>query len=101
MAGPPRMGRGVRRSGSARSGLAMGAPLAKMPAVPDEQNSAVRLLAANRLLPYGWPAGPKLGAARSYRTPPQLRLSPAVVSALRAVLDEAAPAVAEVRMVAD
>lgn len=75
--------------------------IARMPTVPDDKNSAVRLLAANRLLPYGWAAVPKLGAARNYRTPPLIRLSPAVADALRTVLDDVAPAVAEVRAVAD
>jgi hypothetical protein len=75
--------------------------LAGMPAIPDEQNSAVRILAAQRLLPYGWPAAPKLGAARNYRTAPQVRLSPAVIGDLRAALADIEPAVAEARAVAN
>jgi hypothetical protein len=75
--------------------------LAKVPAVPDERNSAVRLLAANKLLRYGWPGVPQLGAARNYRTAPQIRLVPAVADALRTALDDVAPAVAEARIVAE
>jgi hypothetical protein len=75
--------------------------LAGMPAISDEQNSAVRMLAAKRLLPQGWPGMAKLAAARSYRTAPQVRLSPAVIGGIRAALADIEPAVAEARAVAN
>jgi hypothetical protein len=76
--------------------------IAKMPAVPDEQNSAVRLLAAERLLPQRSPVAPLPPAiATRYRqTPPTQRLSRTVADGLRSALGGIAPAVAESRSVA-
>jgi hypothetical protein len=73
--------------------------IAKLPAVPDEQNSAVRLLAAERLLPHGWP--PRPGLIRIGQTPPIQRLSPTHADNLRHQLGNIGLAVAEARAVAN
>jgi hypothetical protein len=77
--------------------------VAKLPAVPDEQNSAARMLAVRRLLPANWPHGTRFGKplldARG--TPPQHRLAPDMADGLRAGLDSVAPAVTEARALAD
>jgi hypothetical protein len=75
--------------------------VAKTPVVPDEQNSAVRLLGAYRLLPQGWRGSRASSQFRNHQTRPTVRLSPADVSGLRRILKDIAPAVAEARAVAN
>jgi hypothetical protein len=78
---------------------------ARRAAVPDDQNAALRVLAAQRLLPAGWPTWPAdEGGALDLNFDAVLapvQLSPPQTRALAAVLTAAQPALAEARRLSD
>jgi hypothetical protein len=66
--------------------------------LPDEENSALRVLTAGKLLTAGWP---KPEVPKFEDVPPNEQLDAETYALLRAELDRAAPALAEARKLAD
>ena len=66
--------------------------------LPDEENSALRVLAAGELLPPGWP-NPEVPSLEG--VPPNEQLGAETYALLRAELDKVGPALREARKLAD
>jgi hypothetical protein len=70
--------------------------------VPDDENSALAVKEASRLLPRDWPGADDLGRfIRMTQKPPRLQLSDEDAAWLRAAMQRSRPALREARKVAD